>query len=76
MRQNPLVGRDGSEVYAVNARSPVSRNLCAQPDPYPRGILHTKEEYLFFPNKPFTMLVNEAIDLEHDKTLQAKVFRY
>jgi hypothetical protein len=29
MRQNPLVGRDGSKVYAVNARSPISRNLCA-----------------------------------------------
>jgi hypothetical protein len=35
MRQNPLIGRDGSEVYAVNARSPISRNLHAQPDPYP-----------------------------------------
>jgi hypothetical protein len=28
-RQNPLVGRDSSEVYTVNARSPVSRNLHA-----------------------------------------------
>jgi hypothetical protein len=35
MRQNPLVGRDGNEVYTVNARSPVSRNLRAQPDLYP-----------------------------------------
>jgi hypothetical protein len=34
-RQNPLIGRDGSEVYAVNARSPVSRNLHTRPDPYP-----------------------------------------
>jgi hypothetical protein len=75
-RQNPLVGRDGNEVYAVNTRSPISRNLCARPDPYPRGILRTKEEYLFFPNKPFTVLVNEAIDLERDETLWAEVFRY
>jgi hypothetical protein len=28
-RQNPLVGCDGSEVYAINTRSPVSRNLRA-----------------------------------------------
>jgi hypothetical protein len=75
-RQNPLVGHDGSEVYTVNARSPVSRNLHARPDPYPRGILRTKEEYLFFPDEPFTMLINEAIDLERDETLRAKVFRY
>jgi hypothetical protein len=32
-----------------------------------------KEEYLFFPNKPFTMLVNEAIDLKRDETLRAEV---
>jgi hypothetical protein len=35
-----------------------------------------KEEYLFFPDEPFTMLVNEAIDLERDETLWAEVFRY
>jgi hypothetical protein len=35
-----------------------------------------KEEYLFFPDKLFTMLVNKAIDLERDETLRAKVFRY
>ena len=75
-RQNPLVTHDGTEVHAVNARSPVSRNLCARPDPYPRGILCMKEEYLFFPDEPFTMLVNEAIDLERDETLRAEVFRY
>jgi hypothetical protein len=28
-RQNPLVTCDGSEVHAINARSPVSRNLHA-----------------------------------------------
>jgi hypothetical protein len=75
-RQNPLVGHDGNEVYAVNARSPVSRNLHARPDPYPQAILCTKEEYLFFPDEPFTMLVNEAIDLERDETLRAEVLRY
>jgi hypothetical protein len=75
-RQNPLVGRDGNKVYAVNARSPVSRVLRAWPDPYPQGILCTKEEYLFFPDEPFTMLVNEAIDLERDETLRAEVFQY
>jgi hypothetical protein len=26
-RQNPLVGRDGNKVYAINARFPVPRNL-------------------------------------------------
>jgi hypothetical protein len=75
-RQNPLVTRDGSKVHAVNARSPISRNLRARPDPYPRGILCMKEEYLFFPDEPFTMLVNEAIDLKRDETLRAEVFRY
>jgi hypothetical protein len=35
-----------------------------------------KEEYLFFPDEPFTMLINEAIDLERDETLWAEVFRY
>jgi hypothetical protein len=75
-RQNPLIGCDGSEVYAINARSPISRNLCAQPDPYPRGILRTKEEYLFFPDEPFTMLINEVIDLKRDETLWAEVFQY
>jgi hypothetical protein len=75
-RQNPLIRRDGNEVYAVNAQSPISRNLRARPNPYPRGILHTKEEYLFFPNEPFTMLVNEAIDLERDETLWAEVSQY
>jgi hypothetical protein len=34
-RQNPLVGCDGNEVYAVNAQSPVSCNLRARPDLYP-----------------------------------------
>ena len=34
-KQNPLVTRDGTKVHAVNARSPVSRNLRARPDPYP-----------------------------------------
>jgi hypothetical protein len=73
-RQNPLMTCDGSEVHTVNARSPVSHNLRAQPDLYPRGILCTKEEYLFFPDELFTMLVNKVIDLERDETLWAEVF--
>jgi hypothetical protein len=73
-RQNPLIGHNSNEVYTVNTQSPVNRNLHARPDPYPRGILHTKEEYLFSPNEPFTMLINEAINLKHDETLWAEVF--
>jgi hypothetical protein len=53
-----------------------TRDLRARQDPYPRGILHTKEEYLFFEDEPFMMLVNEAIDLEKDVTLKAEVWRY
>jgi hypothetical protein len=51
-------------------------NLQACQDPYPCGILRTKEEYLFFEDEPFTMLVDEALDLEKDVTLKAKVWQY
>jgi hypothetical protein len=53
-----------------------THDLRARQDPYPRGILRTKEEYLFFEDEPFTMLVDEALDLEKDVTLKAKVWRY
>jgi hypothetical protein len=51
-----------------------TRDLRARQDPYPHGILRTKEEYLFFEDEPFTMLVDEAIDLEKDVTLKAEVW--
>jgi hypothetical protein len=53
-----------------------THNLQAHQDPYPHGILCTKEEYLFFKDEPFTMLIDEALDLEKDITLKAKVWRY
>jgi hypothetical protein len=53
-----------------------TRDLRAHQDLYPRGILRTKEEYLFFEDEPFTMLVDEALDLEKDITLKAEVWRY
>jgi hypothetical protein len=53
-----------------------TRDLRAHQDPYPHGILCTKEEYLFFEDGPFTMLVDEALDLEKDIMLKAKVWRY
>jgi hypothetical protein len=51
-------------------------DLQAHQDPYSCGILRTKEEYLFFEDEPFTMLVDEALDLEMDITLKAEVWRY
>jgi hypothetical protein len=53
-----------------------TRDLQAHQDLYPRGILRTKEEYLFFEDEPFTMLINKALDLEKDVTLKAEVWRY
>jgi hypothetical protein len=53
-----------------------THDLRARQDPYPRGILRTKEEYLFFEDEPFTMLVDEALDLEKDVTLKAEVWPY
>jgi hypothetical protein len=51
-------------------------DLCAHQDPYPRGILCTKEEYFFFEDEPFTMFVDEALDLKKDIMLKAEVWQY
>jgi hypothetical protein len=50
--------------------------LCMQPHPYPRPLLTQKEEFLFCNGECFTPLVNEALHMEGDITLRAKVTQY
>jgi hypothetical protein len=50
--------------------------LHAQPHPYPKPLLMHKEEFVFYDGECFTPLINEAIHMEGDITLRAKVTRY
>jgi hypothetical protein len=50
--------------------------LCAQPHLYPKPLLTQKEEFIFYDGEHFTPLVNQAICMEDNVTLQAEVTRY
>jgi hypothetical protein len=53
-----------------------SMSLCAQPHPYPKPLLTQKEEFIFHNRECFTPLINEALHMDGDVTLWAKVVRY
>jgi hypothetical protein len=50
--------------------------LCTQPHPYPKPLLTHKEEFIFYDGECFMPLINKAICMEGDITLQAEVTRY
>jgi hypothetical protein len=50
--------------------------LHTQPHPYPKPLLTQKEEFLFHDGKSFTPLINQAIHMEDDITLQGEVVQY
>jgi hypothetical protein len=51
-------------------------SLHAQPHLYLKPLLTQKEEFLFHDRECFTPLVNEALHMDGDVTLRAKVIRY
>jgi hypothetical protein len=53
-----------------------SVSLHAQPHPYLKPLLTQKEEFMFHDRECFTPLINKALHMDRDVTLQAEVVRY
>jgi hypothetical protein len=53
-----------------------SRPLHARPGPYPLPAPTRREQNLFHTRQPYTPLVDQALEIEHDNTLRAEVQRY